>query len=758
MRRLLPLLALVALSAPARAQEYAFAPQSETGFRQLMKRVQEGGAGPEFVNANIGVDRTVVHVQLIDRHAARHELTLSPPDGAGQWRARYFKVEPGPGASPADAEQLTRLLDLSFDADPYLLVWHGWNDPRPVPPPEPVVAAWRRGGWSAFSAALVIQFLRPASLRFVVPIIALHALVALLCVLMLLSRRGLLLTIGVGAISFAALAWAYPVSPVIDDAALFMLLARDCVELNQCHLGGTMASLLDFSHGGAWVDLIVATRLLGGHADAVRAAVEAMDAAAVALVFHVVRRRFGLSLALPATALMLSELISGGRFIVPLSNTVSVTFPSVLCALLLVEYSQTPKHRYLMGAAFSLGWATSGHGCAGVLLPGLLIVGACGARPIRHALLALGTMALTMLSLYRQDLTQNLQALRQHHLLWPVIIGTCGLIGIGALLAPRVCQWSEVKRAWFVGLALAAPFGAMAIWLILIRGGYNRWYELPALAPLCVLLPATIHVVLKHRWIRSIAVNAVVVLFGLHSLKLAREGRTLLTPAWTFTDAEQVAGQIAAKGWSYEQLLHHLESPACRDVTSSLGLALPMAEPPKEESGRALRLRGSGKQVVLDEIASWLRPDLARVCDVALSGETRCAPMSPMDRGLFFHRADPPAWSLTMEGRHTVRYEIPLASGPSESRRIQVLDSTPWPACRWRIIGVEGAVASTNLPAAEVSLSGGPVAGRLILERPIATPECPELSRDDRRPPCLFELLPGESSLTEETGPRIAGF
>ncbi len=587
-------------------------------------------------------------------------------------------------------------------------------------------------------------------------------------------RDGAWPTAAVGAVAFALLAWSFPVTPVSADSTLFMLFARDCVDLGQCRMGGEVSSLAQLSQGAAWTDLIVLVRLFGGDADALRRVVLALDALAVALVFRVVSVRFGTSLAGTSAAVMTGILLVAGRMTIPLNNPSCSVFADTIVACALLGYAIDQRQSLLVAAAFALGWSINFHLGAVCLLPALIYVAAAGGpRPVRQVLLALLVCGVTTASIGWRDLVENTLVARENHLLLPAALGIAVLAGIGAARGRSLRHSDPRARAIAVAIWLVLPFAAGMAFMVLVRHQFSAWYLPPMVAPGSVAVAALVHGVLgafmpATSSARTAGFGTLLFLWTGAVLPEAAHFRESARGSWTYADARTTAAALVERGWSYDQLLQHVHGQRCEDLTSSLGLYLPASpggsrrREASPDSGRSLSLRlaqggeggrgiaiiGDGGEVILlEEAASWLRPAGAVFClkpDGPATG-ARCSPaIFPTGAAVFSNRANPGIYPLEMEGPVIAQFEVPLAPSAGEMRTFVLRDANP-PGCEWRIIAVEGVTPLTTLPARQVDVRAGSGApGRLVLAQERGTGACHEVIRNVATLPCLSETTPGE--------------
>src|SRR5262245_3256008 len=100
------------------AQESILTKNSESGFRRFIEATQRGELGEDVSNANIAVAKSRVELELVRPGQASKRLTLAAKDHT-QDLSRYFRIDPGEGATAADAAQVGKLLDRTFATDPF---------------------------------------------------------------------------------------------------------------------------------------------------------------------------------------------------------------------------------------------------------------------------------------------------------------------------------------------------------------------------------------------------------------------------------------------------------------------------------------------------------------------------------------------------------------------------------------------------------------------------------------------------------------
>ncbi len=127
--------------------DLALTTNCEAGFRRFIHMAQTGQLGRDVTNANVGILKNHVRVELV-RGGTSNKLLLLTPKSGGQTMARYFNIEPGEGATATDVARVGQALDEAFDADPFELAYDFFNA-VPAGDPIPRLAdAWAYGGWA----------------------------------------------------------------------------------------------------------------------------------------------------------------------------------------------------------------------------------------------------------------------------------------------------------------------------------------------------------------------------------------------------------------------------------------------------------------------------------------------------------------------------------------------------------------------------------------------------------------------------------
>jgi hypothetical protein len=107
-------------------------PQSEEGFRCLIRMAQEAKLSAATVNANVSVENDRARLELLDDQGNKKTLFLAAPPPA-QNTMGYFEITAGPGAEQQQVEAVGRALQTCFRADPF---------ESPAERQDPVAAFW----------------------------------------------------------------------------------------------------------------------------------------------------------------------------------------------------------------------------------------------------------------------------------------------------------------------------------------------------------------------------------------------------------------------------------------------------------------------------------------------------------------------------------------------------------------------------------------------------------------------------------------
>ncbi len=154
---------------PVSAQDLALTTESEFGFQRLIHAAQTGKLGDDVTNANVFVLKNRVRVELVRKGGANKILLLTHKASRQSW-CRYFDIEPGDGATPADAARLGNVLDVAFPQDPFQVAWDffGVYSHEPIPS---LPQAWRDGGRKGVQRVLESYLIAATGVRYAVAVI-----------------------------------------------------------------------------------------------------------------------------------------------------------------------------------------------------------------------------------------------------------------------------------------------------------------------------------------------------------------------------------------------------------------------------------------------------------------------------------------------------------------------------------------------------------------------------------------------------------
>src|SRR5262249_36747676 len=157
---------------------------------------------------------------------------------------------------------------------------------------------------------------------------------------------------------------------------------------------------------------------------------------------------------------------------------------------------------------------------------------------------------------------------------------------------------------------------------------------------------------------------------------------------WTLEEARTIADQAVKRGWSYENLVFHIQSRACRQLLVAMSVSAPspsLIAPPGHRQLQVVRASdgqisgGAGRYdivplwrtdvVVLREIASWLEPERLVACRRPIGSERPpvCSAANPREpetltpeHFLFATRYFPEIHRLDLPQPYIATYEIPV--------------------------------------------------------------------------------------------------
>jgi hypothetical protein len=566
--------------------------------------------------------------------------------------------------------------------------------------------------------------------------------------------------------------------PINEDGVRDQLFARDCAEFRRCHLTGPPSSFAEFYQGTVWVDLLAAIRMLGGDVSTDRRVVLALLALSVATVFVVVWRWIRPSLALPAAVFMIAGL-SLDRYPSLLTNPCTSAFVDVLAATGLLCYGLSAKLRFLFLAAFAWAVAINVHLASVTLLPALIVVPLLVEERSLLALLAVASVAFAVcVATSPATFAANVSALSHWGAVVPGLVGGSILILMSSAMGARFRRLGWYARAWVIGFVLVAPFGLAASWLVHVEGHqFGLMYLHPIFGPGAALLAATVCVPfeLAARWrrgIRWVPTLAAVVLASSYGSSVPRDSAAEL---WTLEDAQKLVTYAEGQGYTFEELMLHLQGPSCWEllVGMSTNAAPPKGAPPREHDRRQLQVipaaadararvasaslvpLSNGTSAALRTIESWLDPDRLIACRIPTdgSGELCWGTSEPnaeemaADRFFASLYSDFGLHPMQVSPPYIARYAIPLVPSAGERRELhlqrgETFHDGDMPDCNWQITRVEGVEVGGQLPARHVRLhSQAGARGMLVIEKPFGTPLCQGNGDMDRGyPPCVLEF------------------
>lgn len=143
---------------------------SELGFLRLMHMARHGQLGGDVVNANVGIVKDSVRLELVVRGVANRVLLLMPA-GPDDRASRYFHIEPQQGASAEDVARVGRALDEAFGDNPFQIA-PGFFNVVPGRERMPDLAeVWEYAGWRGVLLVGERRIAEVASLPYTVTVI-----------------------------------------------------------------------------------------------------------------------------------------------------------------------------------------------------------------------------------------------------------------------------------------------------------------------------------------------------------------------------------------------------------------------------------------------------------------------------------------------------------------------------------------------------------------------------------------------------------
>jgi hypothetical protein len=160
-------------NAPAVAQDLMLTEACEQGFRRLIQMAQNGRLGEDVTNANVGVEKVRVRVELV-RAGAPSKLVWLRPKSSTPAFARFFDVAAGDGATESDLLRVGRALDEIFTEDPFVVA--GFRASPGGSPIADFTEAWTHGGWTGVLGAFERRMMALVSVQYTVGIILVLAI------------------------------------------------------------------------------------------------------------------------------------------------------------------------------------------------------------------------------------------------------------------------------------------------------------------------------------------------------------------------------------------------------------------------------------------------------------------------------------------------------------------------------------------------------------------------------------------------------
>ena len=164
--------------------DLALTKDSEAGFMRFIHMAQTGRLGDDVTNANVGVFKNTVRVELV-RGAAPKKVLLLTPRSSAQETSHYFDVEPGEGVTAIDVTRVAKALDEAFADDPFDLT--GVEElPGSAPIPS-LAAGWSGSGYRGVLRVLERRTMTVASLQYTIAVIVTLAIGLLASLVVLLG-------------------------------------------------------------------------------------------------------------------------------------------------------------------------------------------------------------------------------------------------------------------------------------------------------------------------------------------------------------------------------------------------------------------------------------------------------------------------------------------------------------------------------------------------------------------------------------------
>jgi hypothetical protein len=148
---------------------------------------QQGRLGDDVTNANVGVEKTRVRVELL-RTGAPSKMIWLAPKRSEQALARFFDITAGEGASEDDLVRVGRALDEIFPADPFVIAGFEASPGGEAIPG--FIEAWTSDGWRGIVRVFERRMMAFASVEYTTGVLVVLAIGVVTTLALLWGRRG----------------------------------------------------------------------------------------------------------------------------------------------------------------------------------------------------------------------------------------------------------------------------------------------------------------------------------------------------------------------------------------------------------------------------------------------------------------------------------------------------------------------------------------------------------------------------------------